>query len=239
MSKIPYWVFPSFWGMSGKTKERALAEYNLSGEELDFKLLEIDHEPETKDYKQKRLVLLKKYKKISDIDFDLEMLNLDHYNQETKEYRYNRLVILKNHLQISEQEYEFGLLEVMDPYSEEYKRKKLKLELEYNIITEQQHKKELATLDGEEYFEILKGEWEAESGLLFEFDWNNIFLENLRSNGFRGETDSDLVNAWFDDVCRQVYQDSIGENDEIESDSVVNLYSNRTKLDDSGIAEYR
>ena len=240
MSKLPYWVYPSFWGLSGKTKERALAEYNLTGYELDFKLLEIDFEPETKEYKQKRLVLLKKYKKISEIDFELEMLNLDHYNHETNDYRYNRLYILKQHNMISEEEYEFGILDVMDKYSEEYKRKKLNLELQYNIITEQQHKREMSTLDGEEYFEILRGEWDPEQGMIFEFDWNSVFLDNLRENGFRGETDSDLVNSWFDDVCRQVYKQSLGEEDEMEtSDVILSHQGNRIKLDDnSGIAEY-
>lgn len=239
MSKLPHWLFPSFWGLSGKTKEKAIAEYYLSGEELDMKLLDIEFEPETKEYKERKLILLKKYNKINDLDFDLDMLNLNHYNQETKEYRAARLKILLEHKNIGQEEYEFGMLDLLDTNTDNFKRLTLDTKLKYKVITEQEYKRDISTLNKEEYFEIIKGEYDPEMGMIFEFDWNIIFIENLRKNGYRGETDSDVVNSWFDDVCRQIYMESIGEEDMESPEAILvnNGMTMRTKLD-GGITEY-
>lgn len=239
MSKLPHWLFPSFWGLKGKAKERALAEYYIEpSEELDITLLNIDYEPETREYKERKLSILKKYDKISDIDFDLDMLNLNHYNHETKEYKADKLKLLLKHNAINQEEYEFGMLDLLDTNSYEFKKLTLEAKLKYKSINEQEYKRELATLNEEEYFEILKGEWDPEMGMVFEFDWNSVFVDNLRKNGFRGETDSDLVNAWFDDVCRQVYYDSIGEEDE-QPEAILanNGYIGRNELG-NGFTEY-
>ena len=38
----------------------------------------------------------------------------------------------------------------------------------------------------------------------FELDWNEYFIVMLRNNGYTGGTDEELVDAWFQDLCREI-----------------------------------
>ena len=38
----------------------------------------------------------------------------------------------------------------------------------------------------------------------FELDWNDEFVEYLSDQGIEGQTDEDVVNKWFNAVCRTV-----------------------------------
>ena len=38
----------------------------------------------------------------------------------------------------------------------------------------------------------------------FELDWNEYFVLQLRSAGYRGESDEEIVNQWFTELCRNV-----------------------------------
>lgn len=38
----------------------------------------------------------------------------------------------------------------------------------------------------------------------FELDWNAEFVKSLRMMGYRGETDEQLVEQWFNGICRNV-----------------------------------
>jgi len=66
--------------------------------------------------------------------------------------------------------------------------------------------KELATERGEPYIAILSMDVNPDdinSGA-FELDWNEKFIANLVRAGYQGRTDSDLVDQWFQNVCRNV-----------------------------------
>lgn len=38
----------------------------------------------------------------------------------------------------------------------------------------------------------------------FELDWNEYFVLQLRTAGFRGDTDEEIVNQWFTELCKNV-----------------------------------
>ena len=38
----------------------------------------------------------------------------------------------------------------------------------------------------------------------FELDWNDIFIARLIKAGYQGKEDQDLVDQWFQNVCRNV-----------------------------------
>lgn len=38
----------------------------------------------------------------------------------------------------------------------------------------------------------------------FELDWNDIFVARLVKAGYKGRNDNDIVDNWFQDVCRHV-----------------------------------
>ena len=42
----------------------------------------------------------------------------------------------------------------------------------------------------------------------FELDWNEYFVQSLKLNGYRGTTDEEVVDKWFQDLCRNVASDS-------------------------------
>ena len=44
MAKLPFWIFPGSWGLSGKTRKIAEAEYYFTGYELDIELAKINHD---------------------------------------------------------------------------------------------------------------------------------------------------------------------------------------------------
>lgn len=43
----------------------------------------------------------------------------------------------------------------------------------------------------------------------FELDWNSYFIESLNDAGYSGRTDEDVVNMWFNDLCRGVLAEEI------------------------------
>lgn len=38
----------------------------------------------------------------------------------------------------------------------------------------------------------------------FELDWNEYFIVQLRSAGYSGNTDEEIIDKWFQDLCRNV-----------------------------------
>lgn len=66
MAKIPFKLLPASWGLKGKTREIAQAEYELTGYELETKILSIRHEDvESDDYKKKLAEIDMRYNKIT------------------------------------------------------------------------------------------------------------------------------------------------------------------------------
>ena len=41
----------------------------------------------------------------------------------------------------------------------------------------------------------------------FELDWNNEFIEQLLDAGYSGESNEQIVDAWFKTIARQVLED--------------------------------
>ena len=41
-----------------------------------------------------------------------------------------------------------------------------------------------------------------------ELDWNDLFVAKLVRAGYQGKTDNDIVDNWFQDVCRNVVLES-------------------------------
>jgi len=70
--------------------------------------------------------------------------------------------------------------------------------------------KELATERGEPYVAILSMDVDPENlnEGAFELDWNEKFIANLMRAGYQGKTDEDLVDQWFQNVCRNVVMET-------------------------------
>ena len=70
--------------------------------------------------------------------------------------------------------------------------------------------KDLATEAGEPWVSVLGMELEQDSleRGAFELDWNDLFVAKLVRSGYQGKTDNDIVDNWFQDVCRNVVLES-------------------------------
>lgn len=66
--------------------------------------------------------------------------------------------------------------------------------------------KEIATEAGEPYVAILGMDIDPENlhQGSFDLDWNEKFVANLVRAGYQGKTDADIVDLWFQNVCRHV-----------------------------------
>ena len=97
--------------------------------------------------------------------------------------------------------------------------------------------KELATKKGEPYVAILKMDVDPDNlhQGAFELDWNEIFVARLVKAGYmmkQDDTDADIVDRWFQNVCRHVVMET-WEQEQAISKQYVNsrdLGNGRTEV---------
>ena len=104
-------MFPGAWGLKGKSRERAKAEYELEGYELDYKLLEIDFK-DSDEFEKKKLDLDLKHKKISQYDYDVKMSSLN--KEDANEILLAALEVDLQHNKISKMDYEHKVADIKD-----------------------------------------------------------------------------------------------------------------------------
>ena len=133
--KVPFWMLPASWGLKGKTRAIAEAEYLYEGKELEEKLAEI--------------------------------------NSETPEDKEIAVLAIK---------------------------------LKHEEISQDAYDKAVATIRKEPWVNVVKmgvNPSNVAAGY-FELDWNDEFIAMLHENGYVGQSDEEVVNKWFNDVCRTV-----------------------------------
>jgi hypothetical protein len=54
----------------------------------------------------------------------------------------------------------------------------------------------------------------------FELDWNDKFVSNLIRAGYQGKTDADIVDQWFQNVCRNVVMETWEQEQAIRTSGV-------------------
>lgn len=83
--------------------------------------------------------------------------------------------------------------------------------------------KEIATKNGEPYVAILDMEVDPDNihEGAFELDWNDKFVSNLIRAGYQGKTDADIVDQWFQNVCRHVVMETYDQYDAMNHETYV------------------
>lgn len=66
--------------------------------------------------------------------------------------------------------------------------------------------KDLANEKNEPWVSIVSVELDPDNigAGAFELDWNDKFVANLVRAGYKGKTDQQIVDQWFQDICRNV-----------------------------------
>jgi hypothetical protein len=70
--------------------------------------------------------------------------------------------------------------------------------------------KAAATKAGEPYVSVVSVELDpnnVQNGA-FELDWNEIFVARLVKAGYEGKDDAQIVDQWFQDICRNVIMEN-------------------------------
>ena len=66
--------------------------------------------------------------------------------------------------------------------------------------------KDIATEKNEPWVSVLSVELDPDNigNGAFELDWNDKFITNLVRAGYKGKTDSEMVDQWFQTVCKNI-----------------------------------
>ena len=89
--------------------------------------------------------------------------------------------------------------------------------------------KDLATEKKEPWVSVLETHVNKDNvrNGFFELDWNDYFIVQFRSAGYVGKTDEEIIDQWFQDLCR-----SVGAEAGVDMERRGSGYVNRALRDD-------
>lgn len=217
--KLPFGWLPGHWGLKGKTRDVARAEYELpEGYERDRKIAEITHGDDEPVFKKQVLKLKKKHNKIEEYDYEVEQAKLT-YSGENLELKL--LEIDLRFAKIKEYDYDLRVAAISFTGSE-LELAKLEIELKHEKIDDQAFNKMVATVKGEPYVAIVSSTYAPAThginGPEIELDWNHLWIEKLVAAGYTGHSEDQIISEWFRDVCRGVMLEG-AENEPIPFNS--------------------
>ena len=104
------------------------------------------------------------------------------------------------------------------------KKKPAKVEAPREPKAPKKTEKEIATEKGEPWVGILSMDVDPENMHqgAFELDWNDKFVANLVRAGYQGkpgESDAEIVDRWFQNVCRHVVMETWEQEQAMNPDS--------------------
>jgi hypothetical protein len=201
---LPFALTAAAWTLSGKDREIAQARHELDGYSLDVRLAEIEHGEDETALKKALLGVDKAHRRITAYEHDVGVAKLDGHDVLSRK----RLEIDRRHGMISEFDYQVAILGLdhADHDSPEYKIGLLDLQLEAGQIDALQHAKLTATAKDEPWIDVVEHGYDPDQGIngvYFEFDWNEPWIVLLKSHGYKGDSDQDIVEKWFSDICRE------------------------------------
>lgn len=142
---IPFGFWPAHWGLSGSSRARAHAEYYYDGEDLAYRLLDIDY-PElsdkeydwAKEYRTDKLKLDYRYHKIGEYDFGLALIENDpKLTEDDRQREVAKYLNRYGKMTAEELEYKLFDLSYAVKDTQAYKEEKLRLDVRFNKITEE------------------------------------------------------------------------------------------------------
>lgn len=117
------------------------------------------------------------------------------------------------------------------------------IDLEFGRISQEEHDKKVATLNGEPYIKVINLDLDEKSPSagFFELDFNDHFVEYLANSGYEGIEPDEIVDNWFNDLCQNIVMDNLEDEDgtskSFMADSKEGLIIQRLKTDED-TAEY-
>jgi len=92
--------------------------------------------------------------------------------------------------------------------------------------------KEQATNKGEPWVSVLDMDVDMSniSSGSFELDWNDIFITRLMKTGYQGKTDADMVDQWFQNICRNIVMETYEQEQSDPHVRKVDLGNGRSEI---------
>ena len=105
------------------------------------------------------------------------------------------------------------------------KKKSVKAETPKEPRTPKKTEKELATNNGEPWIQVLRIDVDPNNlhQGAFELDWNDIFVARLVKAGYMmkpTDTDAEIVDRWFQNVCRHVVMETWEQEEAIKKSGI-------------------
>ena len=109
------------------------------------------------------------------------------------------------------------------------KKRKPKAETAPKPKAVEKSEKDLYTERGEPWVQVLRIDVDPNNlhQGAFELDWNEYFVLQLRTAGYLGETEEEVVDEWFSELCR-----NLGGDEGIDMSRRGSGYVNRALRDD-------
>jgi hypothetical protein len=226
---IPFHLLPASWGLSGKTRKMAEAEYYFDGYDLDIALVNIHHDGY--DAHVAKLGVDLKYGKITQYEHDIKLSEVKTSKDEDTALATMADIISDEKL--TDEVANKKIDEIKAAYEDKKLINKLDVDLLHGKISKIDYDKKLAEITGAPWVSIPKINWDPTNNkqTYFELDYNPAFVEDLRENGYSG-TEEEVIDQWLNDVCGSIANEM---NDELVNNTFVSV--NRKKRN-GGLTEH-
>jgi len=143
---------------------------------------------------------------LSGLELKLKLTEIEHGENSTQV----SLVKIEHDLAnktISQYEHDCKVAEILKSSEKELKLNLLEIQYKHHKITKLEYDKQLATAKDEPWVSVIKISVDpADNSKLgeLELDWNDKFVEDLKSQGYTGVNDYMIIDSWFTMVCAAV-----------------------------------
>lgn len=148
-------------------------------------------------------------------ELDRQLLTI-RFGGSGKQFCIETLAVDLKYGNIDEYDYDLELIKLEHPAgSLALEIAQLDVDLKHGRIPEMQHAKETATLQNQPWVGVLESGFDPDkgvSGLYFELDWNRLWIDQLLEVGYRGNTEQEIIDVWFADVCRSHTEATVYNN---------------------------
>jgi len=105
----------------------------------------------------------------------------------------------------------------------------------FDVSSTEKSPKERAEELGEPYIAVISVDLDPNNigNGSFELDWNDKFIANLVRAGYQGKTDQQLIDQWFNGICRNIINETLEQEQADPDNRLINkrdLGSGRSEI---------
>lgn len=201
---LPFWLYPSHWGLRGQAKELAEIDFYFEGLEAALKRADIQYQTKYDREKAKNEIQFN-HGVIDEFQFEMNKIQIDFDNSVISKHvvEHKRLEVQLKFEKIDERTYDTSIIELIKDEDQKYKAA-LGFALKYNEITQNEYEKELATFNREPWFLFDVDYDEQNNDLIMSFDYNEYFWKKLREEGHPGNDEHEIIDNFIKDWGRKL-----------------------------------